>query len=73
MVRDFTALQEEWMMRLRDISEGMTENIARLLGMNFDYQVRYRDNGLRVWFVPVPTREEGFTRPFAEEPCAKDK
>jgi hypothetical protein len=43
------------------------------MGSNFSYQVRYKDNGLRVWFVPTQTVEEGFVRPFAEEPAAKDK
>jgi hypothetical protein len=30
-------------------------------------------NNLRIWFVPVPTFNEGLLRPFAEEPCPKDK
>jgi hypothetical protein len=30
-------------------------------------------NGLRIWFAPLATIETGQRRPFAEEPCPKDK
>jgi hypothetical protein len=35
--------------------------------------MRYVMNSIRIWFIPQVTFNEGWTRPFAEEPCAKDK
>jgi hypothetical protein len=67
-------LKEEWMSRLRgEISERLTERIEEEVGSDFGVQVRYVFNGLRVWFSPILTCNEGFDRPFAEEPCPKDK
>jgi hypothetical protein len=59
--------------RLRGISQGLAQNVEGLLGDNFMVQVRYIFNGSRVWFVPIPTYNEGIVRPFGEEPCPKDK
>jgi hypothetical protein len=67
------ALKDAWMERPKEISEGLTDRTAELIGNDFKYKVRYVFNGLRVWFVPNQTFDEGFTRPFAEEPCPKDK
>jgi hypothetical protein len=66
------ALKELWLERLRGISEGLAQNIE-LLGNDWRYQVRYVFNGVRIWFIPVPTFDERTTRPFAEEPCQRDK
>jgi hypothetical protein len=65
-------LQELWLERLREVSEGLAQSIETL-GDNFKYQIRYVFNGVRVWFVPTPTFEEGIIRPFAEESCPRDK
>jgi hypothetical protein len=48
------ALKDEWVMRLRGISEGLTESIEECLGNNFDCRVRYVFNNPRIWFVPIP-------------------
>jgi hypothetical protein len=66
------ALKEIWLERLREISEGLAQNIEGL-GDDWRYQVRYVFSGIRIWFIPVLTHDEGIKRPFAEEPCPKDK
>jgi hypothetical protein len=65
-------LKEAWMERLREISNGVAQ-MSEGLGDNFGVRVRYLYNGLRVWFAPTVTTQEGFTGPLAEEPCSKDK
>jgi hypothetical protein len=44
-----------------------------ILGENFNYQMRYVMDSIRIWVIPQVTFDEGYTRPFAEEPCPKDK
>jgi hypothetical protein len=65
-------IQALWLERLRKVSKGLAQSIETL-GDNFRYQIRCVFNGVRIWFVPTPTHEEAITRPFAEEPCPKDK
>jgi hypothetical protein len=65
-------IQTLWLERLRSVSQGLAQNIETL-GDNLRYQIRYVFNGVRIWFVPTPSHEEGITRPFAEESCPKDK
>jgi hypothetical protein len=67
------ALKEAWIERLGELSQEMATTIAQTLGNEYKYKMRYVFNGLRVWFVPNPTFDEGFIRPFAEEPTPKDK
>jgi hypothetical protein len=65
-------IKELWLERLRQVSKGLAQNIE-ILGDNFGYQIRYVFNSVRIWYVPTPSREEGITRPFAEESCARNK
>jgi hypothetical protein len=65
-------LKEMWMQRLREISNGVAQMLA-LLGEDFGVTVRYIHNGLRVWYVPILSVQDGVKRPLAEEPCPKDK
>jgi hypothetical protein len=58
--------------RLREISNGVAQNLETL-GDDFGIQIRYLYNCLRVWFVPTATRDSGWKRSLAEEPCSKDK
>jgi hypothetical protein len=64
-------LKEAWMERLREISNGVAQNLETL-GNDFGTQLRYLYNCLRVWFVPLASTSE-VKRPLAEEPCPKDK
>jgi hypothetical protein len=54
--------------RLRPITQQLD-----VLGDNFNYRMKYVMNSIRIWFVTQVTFEEGYTRPFAEESCPKDK
>jgi hypothetical protein len=66
------ALKEMWMIRLREISNGIAQ-CPELLGDEFGIQMRYLYNSLRVWFVPIISWQAGVKRPLAEEPIPKDK
>jgi hypothetical protein len=63
--------KELWMDRLREISNGVAQNLETL-GDDFAIQVRYLYNCLRIWFVPLLSVGD-VKRPLAEEPCPKDK
>jgi hypothetical protein len=65
-------IKELWLERLRQVSKGLAQN-TEMLGDNFGYQMRSVFNSVRVWYIPTPTRQEGITRRFAEESCARDK
>jgi hypothetical protein len=65
-------LKELWMMRLRDISNGIAQCLESL-GDDFGIQMRFLYNNLRVWFVPIISFRAGTKRPLAEEPIPKDK
>jgi hypothetical protein len=61
-----------WMQRLREISNGVAQ-LLETLGDNFGVVTRYLYNGLRVWFAPMLSLQDGVKRPLAEEPLSKDK
>jgi hypothetical protein len=64
------ALKELWMIRLREISNGVVQWLESL-GNDFGVQMRYLYNSLRVWFVPLASFQAGVKRPLAEEPIPK--
>jgi hypothetical protein len=66
------ALKELWIIRLRQISNGVAQCLESI-GNDFGVQMRYLYNSLRVWFVPLVSFQAGVRRPLAEEPIPKDK